>query len=400
MTQSYPYIVQGNNITVVIDSTPHTISKTHVTYPQVLEAIKAGDWDRVKEIVDPVKVVLKFGAGNVTIDGEQLFWKGRELNTGLASRMIAMLQEGFDIKPMAAFMENLMSNPSKRAVDELYGFLEKNNLPITPCGSFLAYKRVRNNYFDVHSGTMDNSVGKVVEMERNAVDDNKDNTCSSGLHFCSHSYLGHFGGDRVVIVKINPRDVVSIPSDYNDAKGRACRYEVIGEVDNNPDDVAEFTKPVQSNANSVTTDDTWEWDADGVDEFDDMVDDGYDYDACEDEEDLVELDITIEPKTGSGMFFCGYHDGYNNLTHASGAETPTGERFYSDGYQKGKDDADWGVPPEYIYVPPAGQATPSIKVTSPSGWTYTDGKISAPPDTVFKSQSGPDVAWPFPTVAK
>jgi hypothetical protein len=32
-----------------------------------------------------------------------------------------------------------------------------------------------------------------------------------------------------MIVKINPADVVSIPSDYNNAKGRACRYEVIGE---------------------------------------------------------------------------------------------------------------------------------------------------------------------------
>jgi hypothetical protein len=189
MSQSYPYIVQGNNITVVIGSTPFTISKSHITYPQVLEAIKAGDWERVKEIVDPVKVVLQFGQGNVTIDGEQLFWKGRELNTGLAARMITMLQEGFDIAPMANFMENLMSNPSKRAVDELYSFLEKNNLPITPDGSFLAYKRIRADYTDCHTGTMDNSVGKVVEMERNEVDDNRDRTCSAGLHFCSQSYL-------------------------------------------------------------------------------------------------------------------------------------------------------------------------------------------------------------------
>lgn len=368
---SYPYIVQGNNITVVIGSTPFTISKSHITYPQVLEAIKAGDWERVKEIVDPVKVVLKFGAGNVTIDGEQLFWKGRELNTGLATRMISMLQEGFDIKPMAAFMENLMSNPSKRAVDELYSFLEKNNLPITPEGHFLAYKRIRHNYTDCHTGTMDNSVGKVVEMERNAVDDDKDRTCSAGLHFCSHSYLGHFSGDRVVIVKINPRDVVSIPSDYNDAKGRACRYEVIGEVGNNPDDKVEFTKPVQTNANSVKTDDTWDWnwDADGDEEFEDMVDDSYDYDAdCD--EDLVELDVTIEPKTGSGMFFRGYHDGYNSLKYASGAETPTGERFYSDGFEKGEADAEWGLRPEYIYVPPALPTAPAGKITSPGAWPF------------------------------
>jgi hypothetical protein len=141
-----------------------------------------------------------------------------------------------------------MSNPSKRAVDELYGFLEKNNLPITPDGHFLAYKKVRDDYTDVHSGTMDNGVGQIVEMERNEVDDNKDRTCSTGLHFCSQNYLNHFGGERIVIVKINPRDVVSIPSDYNDSKGRACRYEVIGELGVNPEDA--FDKPVQENANN------------------------------------------------------------------------------------------------------------------------------------------------------
>lgn len=249
---SYPYLIQGNNITVVIGNKPHTISKTHITYTKVLDAIKANDWDMVKDIIEPKKVVLNYGKGNVSVQGETLYWKGKVLNTGLAIRMIAMLQEGFPIEPMVNFMENLYQNPSKRAVTELYGFLEKNNLPITPDGHFLAYKKVRADYLDVHSGTMDNSVGKVVEMERHEVDDNKDNTCSTGLHFCGQSYLKSFGGDRVVIVKINPADVVSIPSDYNDAKGRACRYEVIGEVGVNPTDAEEFTQPVQENANNNT----------------------------------------------------------------------------------------------------------------------------------------------------
>ena len=144
-----------------------------------------------------------------------------------------------------------MANPSYRAVNELYGFLEKNNLPITPDGHFLAYKRVRDDYKDVYSGTMDNSIGKIVEMERNLVNDDKNQTCSSGLHFCSEGYLNHFGGDRTVIVKINPRDVVSIPTDYDNSKGRACRYEVIGEVGVKPTDETEFTAPVQNNANNA-----------------------------------------------------------------------------------------------------------------------------------------------------
>ena len=275
---AYPYIIQGDNITIVVGGKSYTISKTHLTYQKVLDAIKSQDWDLVKEVVDPKKVVINYGQGNVAIQGEKLYWKGTELNNGLAVRMIKMLQEGFSIEPMVAFMENLYANPSRRAVTELYGFLEKNSLPITPDGHFLAYKKVRKNYFDVHSGTMDNSVGKIVEMERNAVDDDKDRTCSTGLHFCGMSYLAHFGGERTVIVKVNPRDVVSIPSDYNDSKGRACRYEVIGELGVNPEDA--FDKLVQSNANGSFPE---------IDEELDEVEEFVDH--------LVELDDTALPVT-------------------------------------------------------------------------------------------------------
>ena len=129
--------------------------------------------------------------------------------------------------------------------------VEKNNLPITADGHFLAYKKVRGDFKDCHTGTMDNSVGKIVEMERNQVDDNANQTCSTGLHFCSQNYLNHFGGERTMILKINPADVVSIPTDYDFSKGRACRYEVIGELGVDPD--AAFTAPVQESANEADT---------------------------------------------------------------------------------------------------------------------------------------------------
>jgi hypothetical protein len=230
---AFPYIVQGKNIVVVIGNNTHTIAATHLCYGRIVDAIKADDWDTVQDLIEPKKVVLQYGAGNVAIEGERLFWKDTELHNSLATRIVRMFQEGFPIQPMIHFMENLMQNPSRRAVQELYGFLEKGELPITPDGHFLAYKKVRGDYRDIHSGTFDNSVGQICYMERNEVDDDRDRTCSAGLHFCSQSYLAHFGygGDnRVMILKINPRDVVSIPSDYNDAKGRCAFYEVVGEL--------------------------------------------------------------------------------------------------------------------------------------------------------------------------
>lgn len=323
---SYPFIIQGGNVTVVIDSKPHTISKTHITYQKVVDAIKAGDWDTVKNIIDPVKVVLNYGQGNVSIQGEQLFWKSKPFAGVLATRMITMLQDGFTIEPMVKFMENLMRNPSKRSVDELYGFLEKNNLPLTPDGHFLAYKKVRNDFLDIHSGTMDNSPGTIVEMERNQVDDNKDQTCSTGLHFCGLSYLDHFGGSdsRIVIVKIDPADVVSIPSDYNGAKGRACRYEVIGEMGVSAEDA--FDKPVQSNANGTTT---------------------------------VRAPAP-EPKVNHGPFSKGYSDGFYDNGYNDGEYVTYKERqAYEDGFDAGTEDREDGTPERYRYEP-----KPVVKISS------------------------------------
>lgn len=339
---AYPYLIQGNNIVVVIDNKPHTISKTHITYDQVKEAIKAGDWAKVKDIIEPKKVVLNYGKGNVSIKGETLYWKGQELHSGLAVRMISMLKEGFPIEPMVHFMENLMENPSKRAVTELYGFLETGNMPITPDGCFLAYKKVGGDYRDVHSRSVLNKpavlmspeervslsttkFGKkgevtvqilngetVISMPRNEVNDDKDQTCSEGLHFCSESYLSEFSGERVVILKINPADVVSIPSDYKNTKGRTCKYTVIGEVGAaEAKDKAQFTKSVQTNAATIQA--------------------------------------KKEPKRGVSAFYRGYSDGFNGLTYNDRTFWGKGVTDYVEGYDKGADDRADGAEARYEF---------------------------------------------------
>lgn len=275
----YPYMIQGNNIVVVIDNKSHTITKSHIGYERVKDAIKANDWNAVKEVIDPVKVVLEYGNGRVAVKGDVLYWDGVEMHDALSKRMIAMLLEGFPIEPMVNFKANLESNPSYRAVNELYSFLEKAKLPITPDGHFLAYKRVRKDFMDVYSGTVKNAPAyafteeernampmkeqgrrkevtidivndvTVVSMPRNMVNDDKDQTCSDGLHFCSEGYLSSYGGETVLIVKVNPADVVSIPSDYKDTKGRAWRYEIIGELGVSPEEA--MTRAVQEAANAA-----------------------------------------------------------------------------------------------------------------------------------------------------
>lgn len=133
------------------------------------------------------------------------------------------------------FLDKLMLNPSNRSVKELYGFVEHNDIVITPTGTFYAWKVVREDYMDKHSNTMDNSVGLDVRVARNQVDEDSNQTCSYGLHACAKSYISSFGGgsDRVVRVEIDPADVVAVPKDYKNAKLRCAGYKVIADVTDN-----------------------------------------------------------------------------------------------------------------------------------------------------------------------
>ena len=226
----YPYLITGNAVVVVVNNKQYTLSKGNIGFDALVEAIKEGRWEDVPALASPVVAVRKFSNGFVDVIDGQVTYDGQPIHSVLSQKILDMFEQGFDINPLTNFMQNLYTNPSKRAVDELFGFLESGNMPITEDGYFLAYKKVREDYTDVHSGKFDNSVGKVVSMPRNQVDDNKDNTCSAGLHFCSFDYLKSFGGSRIMILKINPADVVSIPSDHQQQKGRTWRYTVIGEV--------------------------------------------------------------------------------------------------------------------------------------------------------------------------
>ena len=235
-----PHIFNGNGtISIMIDGKMKPVDTAHGNYDAIKNAIIACQWDIIPNLInikEQVEAAIQSSAtaGKVTIENGEVFYNNKAIHNTLTARIIDMARQGFDIGYMVKFLENLMKNPSYRAVNELYGFLESGSIPITENGTFLAYKKIRNDWTDIHSGTFDNSIGAVCEMPRNMVDEDSSRTCSAGLHVCSYDYLAHFSrdnDDRVVICEINPADVVSIPADYNNTKMRVCKYTVIGEVE-------------------------------------------------------------------------------------------------------------------------------------------------------------------------
>ncbi len=272
-------IITEKSIVMMLDGKTHVVTKAHPNYDKIKERIIAKDYEDILSLIDLPKVLNDFGSGEVVVKDGVIEYQGEALHGAIVDRIFKMIEEGFDVKPMVLFLENLLLNPSKRALDELYGFLEACSLPITDDGHFLAYKKVRKhsdgNLYDIYTGKLLNNVGEVREVRRNQVDEDRFNTCSYGLHFCSQSYLPQFGagsGDVVVIVKINPKDVVAIPVDYNNAKGRTCRYEVVSEHELSD---YEFPNVVDSRFSSDEND----YDEDDYNEEDDWDEEGnYIYD--------------------------------------------------------------------------------------------------------------------------
>lgn len=251
------YIITPGGLSLVIDGKPYAVDFTHANFAQIRDAVKAKQWDGVPDLIDMVKVITNYvantevGYGEITVDGatHQVLYNGEVIRGVIVDRIFKMLEDQFDIMPMVKFLDNLMKNPSKKAIDELYGWMEHNGITITEDGYLLAHKRVRDDYKSFHDGTTDNSIGSTPELPRWKVDDRSNVTCSAGLHFCSQAYLPHYAGGqgRVLMLKINPADVVSIPTDYNFAKGRACKYKVIGELKGDAREIVE-EKPVLQQA--------------------------------------------------------------------------------------------------------------------------------------------------------
>ncbi|UCR81159.1 hypothetical protein PSD2002_0043 [Escherichia phage PSD2002] len=201
-------------------------------FDAIVQALKESRFDDAIKLISIKEAVKAFVKGNVRIEGGRLVYQGIELRSGLIDRIITSMENGEDFEFYLPFLENLLENPSEKAVQRLFDFLVANDIKITEDGHFITWKVVNSDYTDCRTGTFDNSPGKPVKMPRSRVNDDDEVTCSSGLHVCSRSYISHFGNSscKVVSCKVNPRDVVSIPVDYGDAKMRVCYYEVLEDV--------------------------------------------------------------------------------------------------------------------------------------------------------------------------
>jgi hypothetical protein len=227
----FPFILNSDSLTIVEGGRVHTIMSDNPKFDEVISSLTTGNEEEVLEAINDAYKIDKFLGKKCVVKDDSLYYDGLELHGAIIERAKSFIKKDIPVDPLLRFIEKLMMNEDLESVKDLYRFLEHNKLPITSSGNFLAYKKVKNNYRDFHSGMNDNSVGSIVKMNRHNVTKDRNITCSTGLHFASYQYVKNFMRDgRMVVLEINPADVVSIPVDYNNAKGRCCKYKVVGEL--------------------------------------------------------------------------------------------------------------------------------------------------------------------------
>lgn len=261
---SFNYVRSGRTLQIIL-SNGRILSaeKSNVNWEAIKTALDAPGTteEELIDLIDPASTVASVAKLNAEIrwdaDQRKLFWGDEEIKTHLTERILQCWADGIDLERWILFAQNLYANPFVGAHNELIDFLETSQLPMTPDGHFLAYKQVDPNYFDCHSHTFDNHVGNIVEMDRDTVDPSRRELCSVGLHFGARGYYGTTvkhggpGQNHLMLIKVNPRDVVSIPTDYQGHKGRCCRYEVVSEITYNPHD--KVWRPVEDVPDDVVT---------------------------------------------------------------------------------------------------------------------------------------------------
>ena len=218
------YHITQNSVIVNFEGKTLAIARGDDRFPQVILAIKE---NRLAEIPSIVDIAAQFSKDGLRlVDGQVVMATGEALPPELNARILEFRREGLPFVHLLKFWENLKQNPSFRSREQLFKFLEHNGHPLTEDGCFIAYRGVTEDFKDKHTGKFDNSPGSICEMPRSEVDDDPTRTCSAGLHAAAWAYAANWSGTRVE-VKINPKDVVAVPIDYNGEKMRICKFEVI-----------------------------------------------------------------------------------------------------------------------------------------------------------------------------
>lgn len=275
------YSIVGNdgetNITVFHGGKVFVAHSSHPHFNEIREGVLSDDPDVLRLFDLSTTAATKFDrlSERVTVANQRLYFDGVEVDNALANQVVRFINDDVeDWRPLVSFFDNVMQNPQEHSREQLYEWLTRHQFTITDDGMIVGYKgvaQVDDETFqsissgtaivngEVQTGRISQKIGDIVEMPRDQVAFDPSEGCSTGLHVGNYRYANGFARGALLEVHVNPRDVVSVPTDSNWEKVRVCRYKVVGTLE------SEYTTPVR-------------WSEDYVDEYGDYTYDDDDSD--------------------------------------------------------------------------------------------------------------------------
>lgn len=238
-TISYAIIKDSDVYTVIVDGEYYNINSTNPLSHSLhnrekyyltdaeLSSIKEDSLPKaVKNVVKKIKHHFNIDMVNGTIDG-----------VGVSKELINVVDKVINSNDTKShyikFTKKLIKNENSDIPKQLFEFMLHHDFKISVDGNIIAYKGIGKDYKDIYTGTIDNSIGNTVKMPRSEVDSNPSKFCSYGLHVGSKEYATTYAkrNDGILVeCHINPKNVVSVPTDYNGQKCRVCKYNVVKEL--------------------------------------------------------------------------------------------------------------------------------------------------------------------------
>ena len=266
---------EGSGATVIFsDGTIQQVSQDNANFGRVVGILTGTPVDEIDETALLELLIPALGVGKnltrlserVSFDGSNILFDGDVVSDAIAEHILRIVSEGGNpdsYKALVAFMEKLYTNPSESSRNSLYDFIVRHNITIDPDGDFYAYKGVKADLGSVWegfgivdgvsmNGSLPNKPGSILEIPRSKV--NADNAvgCGTGLHAGTYAYAEGWARGVLLLVKINPRDVVSVPSCTSYQKLRTCRYKVISQTTQQTT-ATTYTAKVGTDLHSINT---------------------------------------------------------------------------------------------------------------------------------------------------
>ncbi len=235
----------GRSLTVLLGDGVHAITDEHPGFEKILDAVRGNESDStILNLLDPATYIHAKASKvseRFTLAGGTLLFDGDPVEGPLADFIVQIASVSDNKDSYIAyvhFAEKLAQNPSQESRDHLFAFITTHGLTITPEGDVVLYKGVKADGGSIHqgpgivdgvhmNGSLPNEVGSVLEFPRSQVNADRNVACATDLHAGTFEYASGFARGRLLTVLVNPRDVVSVPSDSANAKVRVSRYTVL-----------------------------------------------------------------------------------------------------------------------------------------------------------------------------